>query len=286
MIAVRLIGGLGNQMFQYAAGRALADRLGTGLLLDVRGFATYTLHGFGLTKFRVRASVAGDDDLGSWPEWQRRLLTPLRRVGLRSRFYAEPFFGYDPEWPALGEGVHLNGYFQSERYFSGIRGVLCEDFVPREPLDDGNRRIAGLAKESESVMLHVRRGDYVSDARTLSIHGVCSPAYYQSAVARMREHCRAPRFFVFSNDMAWARENLALGDDAVFVEGNARAPEMDVHLMAQCRHHIIANSSFSWWGAWLGCHPEQRVIAPAPWFDAPHMRAADLLPPTWETLRK
>jgi hypothetical protein len=158
--------------------------------------------------------------------------------------------------------------------------------VPCAPLGEENFRIAGMARESESVMLHVRRGDYVSDARTLRIHGVCSPAYYRAAVTRMREHCANPRFFVFSNDMTWARDNIDLGPEAFFVEGNSRMPEVDVHLMAQCQHHIIANSSFSWWGAWLGSHGQQRVIAPAPWFDAPHMRADDLLPPFWEVLTK
>ena len=286
MIIVRLIGGLGNQMFQYAAARALADRLGKDLLLDVRSFDTYTLHAYGLEKFRVRARRASCNELAAYPEWQRRLLTPLRKVGVRSRFYSEPFFGYDAAWPSLGDGVHLNGYFQSEQYFSPIRSTLREDFIPQTPLSDENRRIASLAQEGDSVMIHVRRGDYITDAKAFSIHGVCGPQYYCDAIALIRQRCSSARFFVFSNDMDWARKNLALGEDAIFVEGNSKNPEVDILLMAQCHHQIIANSSFSWWGAWLGRKSTSITVSPSPWFERQDINESSLIPHEWIRLKK
>lgn len=143
-----------------------------------------------------------------------------------------------------------------------------------------------MAGKGDSVMLHVRRGDYVSNAKTLRVHGVCSIDYYRRAIGVARERLGQPRFFVFSDDLAWSRENLPLGDDAVFVEGNAEAPEMDIFLMAVCRAHVIANSSFSWWGAWLATTDAPLVIAPDPWFDSPDVSAVDLIPASWQTLRK
>lgn len=286
MIIVRLVGGLGNQMFQYAAGRALADRLDVELVLDIRDFKHYRLHAYGLESFRIRARRATADELAAWPEWRRRLARWLKRVTGSGRIYVEPFFGYDSRWPTLGDGVHLNGYFQSANYFSETAACLRKDFTPVASLTDANAEIAEMAQNSESVAIHVRRGDYVSDAKTLRIHGVCSPAYYAAAIARMRERRGKVRFFVFSNDVEWSQENLPLGDDAVFVEGNGGAPEIDIHLMAHCRHHIVANSSFSWWGAWLAGHPEQSVIAPSPWFDSSRLTEGDLIPSNWSRLSK
>lgn len=286
MIAVRLIGGLGNQMFQYAAGRALAERLGTELVLDARDFEHYTLYGYGLDKFAIRAPVATPEQLARWPSWIRRWSRRLRRVGIRTRWYAEIQFHYDSAWESIPDGTMIDGYFQSERYFPGMAGALRREFTPVAPLSPQNAQYAELARGCESVMIHVRRGDYVTNAKTLKIHGVCSVDYYRASIAAMRERLAAPRFFVFSNDMAWARENLPLGDDAVYVEGNGKAPEVDIHLMAQCRHHVIANSSFSWWGAWLGAHPQKIVIAPEPWFDNARHVADDLVPSGWLRLPK
>lgn len=286
MIAVRLIGGLGNQMFQYAAGRALADRLDTELVLDARIFVRYKLHAYGLEQFAVRARAGTSADFARWPEWMRLPSRIAGVVGFRTRWYLEPRFAYDPLWPSLGDNLLVDGHFQSEKYFATIAPALRADFAPRAPLSPTNASIAAIARDCESVMIHVRRGDYVTDATTLKVHGICSPAYYASSIRVLRERVASPRFFVFSNDMAWARANLPLGDDAIFIEGNAKEPEMDVHLMAQCRHHIIANSSFSWWGAWLGESPSQIVIAPDPWFDDLSLTTADLIPAKWMRIPK
>lgn len=286
MIAVRLIGGLGNQMFQYAAARSLADRLGVELVIDTRAFGHYTLHAFGIDRFSIRGRLATPAELSRWPTWMRRPCRLVQRFGIATRWYSEPRFAYDTTWPSLGDNLMLDGYFQSEKYFASIADGLRGDFLPRAPLSAENAAIAGLAREAESVMIHVRRGDYVSNATTLRIHGVCSPAYYEASVAVMRKRLTRPRFFVFSNDMEWAKGNLKLGDDAVYVMGNDKAPEMDIHLMAQCRHHIIANSSFSWWGAWLGKNEGQVVVAPSPWFNTTKMDARDLMVDGWQCLSR
>ncbi len=283
MIAVRLIGGLGNQMFQYAAGRALAERLGTELLLDTRDFEHYSLYDYGLHKFAISTTVASPVQLARWPSWIRRGSRLLRRIGIHTRWYAEIQFQYDAAWESIPDGTMIDGYFQSERYFSDITESLRVEFVPVDLLSQQNAHYAELARDCESVAIHVRRGDYVTNLNALKVHGVCSPDYFETAITYMRERLENPRFFVFSNDMAWARENLELGDNAVFVTGNERDPEIDIHLMAQCRHHIIANSSFSWWGAWLNPSENKMVVAPERWFAKP-MDTSDLIPRQWMRL--
>lgn len=280
MIAVRLIGGLGNQMFQYAAGRALAERLGTELLLDTREFEHYSLYNYGLHKFAIDIPAASPEELARWPSWIRRGSRLLRKIGIHTRWYSEIKFQYDTAWESIPDGTMIDGYFQSERYFADITELLRREFVPVTPLSQQNAYYAELARGCESVMIHVRRGDYVTNIKALKTHGVCTVDYFEASVAYMRERLENPRFFVFSNDMEWAQKNLKLGDDAVFVTGNEQASEIDIHLMAQCRHHIIANSTFSWWGAWLNSSASKIVIAPKCWF-AKSINTRDLIPLHW-----
>jgi hypothetical protein len=280
MIVVRLLGGLGNQMFQYAAGRALADSLGSELVLDVRGFSSYVLHSFGLTQMGVRATVGNDQSLARFPRWRRRILPFVTRVGFKSSWYTESGEAHDPRFAALPDGTYLQGYFQSEKYFAGRRSQLTVDFAPVTPLDEANRAILEQISTTESVMMHVRRGDYVKDQVTFAKHGICSAEYYQAALDVVRARHDNAHIFLFSNDMQWAVSNIDFGGAITPVDLNGDRPHFDIHLMSHCRHRIIANSSFSWWGAWLG-DPRGTTIAPEPWFSDPHLDVSDLYPGDW-----
>lgn len=287
MIVVRLIGGLGNQMFQYAAGLAVAKRLGVELVLDSRGFADYTLHTYGLDALQVSARQLTSAEAARFPEWRRQIARGVHRfTGWQGQYYFEPFFTYNPRWQDLPDHSYLNGYFQSEKYFAEIREQLRAEFAPRAALTATNQSYISQAGDSCSVSIHVRRGDYVTDPRNNNVLGVCSIDYYRRAIDWCRSHLTNPRFFVFSNDMAWSKDNLPLGQDAAFIEGNGKSPEMDMLIMSRCQHHIIANSSFSWWGAWLASTLEHHVIAPTPWFETSTLSAADLLPASWLQLGK
>ena len=197
MIAVRLMGGLGNQMFQYAAGRALAERIGTEFVLDNRSFTHYKLRDYGLNKFAIKAQVGTAEQIARWPLWFRRLSKPLRRLGIRSRWYLETQFHYDSTWNCISDGTIIDGHFQSERYFPGLAEALRQEFIPVAPLSLKNEQYAELACGCESVMLHVRRGDYVSDPHAAKTNGVCTVEYYKNAISTMRAHLEKPRFFVF-----------------------------------------------------------------------------------------
>ena len=266
MIVVKLKGGLGNQMFQYAAGRALSHRIGTKLLLDASAFPDNNNREFGLGKFRINARVAEAEELTAWPEWKRKPCEWLQRVGISTNRYRELKNGFNSNWNSLDDGLGIEGYFQSEKYFSDARDVLLSDFQLVVPLESEALRLAEMAKNCDSIMLHVRRGDYISNPKAAAQMGLCDHEYYRKAVDKISSTVNNPQYFVFSDDLNWVRENMVLPGEPVYVSGHMDAPEIDIMLMAQCRHHIIANSSFSWWGAWLSQHAGGRVIAPQPWF--------------------
>lgn len=288
MVIVRLNGGLGNQMFQYAAGRALADRLGVELLLDTRAFEhalafqPFTRRAYALSPFKLRARLATAADLKGWPVWVVEIGMRLRFVRpLFRRWHFESAITYDPGLRTLHEPVCLVGYWQSERYFIDFADGIRADFTLRDRLCGANARLLELAHSAGSVSLHVRRGDFVGLKNAAQVHGLCSIDYYRHAIDLVRKRCPECHFLIFSDDPQWACAELPLDASAVFVTGNAEKPEQDLILMSACNHHIIANSSFSWWGAWLAVNPSKIVIAPKQWFlNAPH-DISDLIPDGW-----
>ena len=293
MVIVRLTGGLGNQMFQYATGRALADRLGTELLLDTRAFEhalafqAYTRRDYALGPFKLRAKIAAAEELTSWPSWVVEIGLRLRRARpLFRRWHFESAITYDPGVLALRDPVCLVGYWQSERYFSDSAARIRADFTLREALSGANAQLLELARATTSVGLHIRRGDFLSLNDAAQVHGVCSIDYYRRAMSLVRARCPECRFLVFSDDLQWARAELGLDPSTVFVDGNAQTPERDLALMSACKHHILANSSFSWWAGWLGCSPEQIVIAPTPWYASAKLDTRDLAVGRWQYISR
>lgn len=281
VVTVRLLGGLGNQMFQYAAARAVAERTRAEVLLDLRGFESYTLRKPALHRWRIDARIASTRELHRYPEWQLWLSRRLASMGIATRCYNEPRIGFDPAVLAMRTPLHLNGYFQSEKYFAGLRPKLLEEFVPHAPLSPANRRIAQAAAQTNSISIHVRRGDYISDPGNMAVHGICDVGYYDRAIELLKKRTGSATYFVFSDDLDWARRNIHTPGPVFHVEGNENNPEMDIHLMARCRHNVCANSSFSWWGAWLNQTASKIVIAPARWFASSSLDASELVPADW-----
>lgn len=292
MIIARLIGGLGNQMFQYALGRALSIAHNVPLRLDVSAFSNYSLHqGFELDRiFNAHMELAAACDLHEILGWRSNthirslLLRPSMHFLHGRRLIVEPHFHYWNDIQNVQLPCYLSGYWQSERYFLGIASLIRKDFTFTQPLSGLNHDLAREITEKQSISLHIRRGDYVRNPKTLATHGVCSLEYYRLAVAYMAERLAEPYFYVFSDDPEWVHANLTVDYPMVFVDHNRGADSFnDMHLMSLCRHHIIANSTFSWWGAWLNPSPEKIVIAPSKWF-AHEARVDDLFPEGWVTL--
>lgn len=292
MIISQIIGGLGNQMFQYAAARSLSLTRQQPLLLDVASFADYPLHqGFELDKvFHCTESIASIDKLQQLLGWQaaplvRRVLAKSWLSTLRkSALIVEPHFHYWPGISNVPDHCYLSGYWQSERYFQAHVQQLREEFTFKPPLSPKNAELASAIKAVNAVSLHVRRGDYVSDEKNHAIYPLCTPHYYQTAIDYLETRTSNPCFFVFSDDINWTRENLKIDGVIRYIDHNQESQSFnDMRLMSLCRHHIIANSSFSWWGAWLNPDPEKIVIAPKQWF-ANQLDCSDLLPDKWVSL--
>ena len=289
MIIVQIIGGLGNQMFQYAFGRRVADGLGVPLKLDVTLFGTYAKRRYELGGLRIEEAFATDHEIdlalrGRFP----RLLGKAGQVvpwlpKSPGRAVRQHGFAFDPKMLMIRDGAYLEGYWQSERYFDAVADRLREEFVPRAPLGDTVQELAEEMRLGESVSLHVRRGDYVSEPSVSAIHLVCDEAYYARCIEYLAARLYAPRFYVFSDEPAWARDNLRLQFPTTIVADRSNAIDVeDLWLMTQCRHHVIANSSFSWWGAWLDSRLSKVVLTPQRWFRdrAPDYGAA-IRPPDW-----
>lgn len=289
MIIVKLMGGIGNQMFEYAAARRLAHVHNATLKIDLGWFENcqaasprpYELHVFDITEsFASKEEISGlVPAAGS--KWRRLVprFSPARRPGM---FVVEKHFHFDPEILKLPNNVHLDGYWQSEKYFRDVTDTIREEFKVKAAPDENNRRMADMIKDSQAVSLHVRRGDYVTNPATGEYHGTCPLDYYQTAIEMVASKAKNPHFFVFSDDPAWVKENVKSQHPMTFVDFNGpdKAYE-DMRLMSLCRHHIIANSSFSWWGAWLSKNPGKIVIAPSRWFNSQEIDTKDLIPKEW-----
>ncbi len=290
MVVVNLIGGLGNQMFQYAAGRALSLRRDTSLKHDVSDFEGYRLHqGFELHRvFACQVELASHAEVHALLGWRsgQRMMSLLKRRQLAwlrgSRFVVEPHFRY---WSGIKDvpgDCYLAGYWQSERYFADVTENVHNDFTFKNPLSGRNLELSGQIAACNAVSLHIRRGDYVTNVKTSGLLGACSLDYYRDAIAYMVGRVESPRFFVFSDDIEWVKAHLNLDVPCTYIDHNRGADSYrDMQLMSLCRHHIIANSSFSWWGAWLNPCADKIVIAPKRWF-ASTLNSEDLIPQAWK----
>ena len=283
MIVSRLIGGLGNQMFQYAAGRALSLRRGVPFAIDSRAFSDYKTHAFGMQCFSAEFNEA-PPRLLPLPPAEGRLQRLLRRfMPTPLNVYTEKTFTFDAALLSLPDGVYLDGYWQTENYFADFAVAIRSDFTVRHAPSTANQAWLERIAQTHSVSLHIRRGDYVSNAAAAAVHGTCDLGYYERAVAYLRQATGVdPVLFVFSDDPDWVAANLVLPYQIHLIRDNdASTNYEDLRLMTACRHHIVANSSFSWWGAWLDGRPDSITIAPARWFAGDTPDARDLVPQRW-----
>lgn len=280
MITARLHGRLGNQMFQYAAARALAQRLQVPVAVDSRlaerrGEGVLTrVFDLPLTN-PVQLPPLKQDAPLRYALW--RGLGPA--MGLSPRFQRERGLGYNPEFETWQDGSYLHGYWQSARYFAQISDLIRADFTFPDFSNSQNRDMAARIQQGNAVSLHVRRGDYVA----LSAHVLCDQTYYEAALTPILQRLpRDPTIYVFSDDPDWAKANLSLPCTKVVVDFNGPETDFeDMRLMSLCEHNIIGNSSFSWWAAWLNANSQKRVAGPANWFGDAKLTNPDILPPDW-----
>lgn len=278
---------LGNQMFQYALAYRLSRDFNEGISLDGDFlenrflFANWTFRHYELDVFGIEKKYVPSNP------FFRKLLHPVisetfKRIHYGSRYIKEQNGNFIETFP---QGAYLDGWFQSYRYFESYDQDIRDMFTVRTPISEKNQEIVDNIKQAwgTAVSLHVRRGDYVTLAGASKWHGVCSIWYYEIAIQSMIEKVSSPVFFVFSDDITWCRENIHFPDGigAHFIDHNGAAGHEDLRLMYSCAHHIIANSSFSWWWAYLGRNPDRVVIAPKKWLQTDSFNTTNLIPSSW-----
>jgi hypothetical protein len=295
MIIVALKGGLGNQLFQYACGKALALRTNNAFALDISGYGknlnSDTPRYYTLSKFNVDfAKIASDEEI-------RRCKYPydifskswrLIKAKILRKFYIsfnERFFKKINRLDSKKD-IYLDGFWQTEKYFIDKADIIRKDFTLKDPLSPGAQEILNMINGREndlpSVSIHVRRGDVVRDAKTNPYYGICTPEYYTEALDYMKKELGEFKVFVFSEDTEWVRKNISIFQPTVFVSDVKGIKDYEeLVLMSKCDHNIIANSSFSWWSAWLNENKNKIVVTPSEWITRGKWHHKDTIPLSW-----
>lgn len=292
-VTVALYGGLGNQLFQYATGLSMAKHYGASLALDlswfeaVHGMQNTTIRNFALKAFAIQAELK----TGEFPELSeqsifKRLITKiLRRIGLdalQGNIYTEKGFRFDPKIFHLNCPIWLNGYWQSPKYFENLGHDIHSAIGRPQNLSSESTAMLEKISAAQSICAHVRRGDYVTNQHASEMHGLCNVDYYRKGIRLVSADLSNPHCFVFSDDPQWVRENFDVGIPITVVDINdADNAHQDLWLMAACRRFVIANSSLSWWGAFLGMDHGKIVVAPKNWFADKKLDTSDLIPDEW-----
>jgi hypothetical protein len=287
MIIVKLIGGLGNQMFQYALGYHLAKISDTGLKMDIAGFEKYKLHKVAIHHLNIDYgnSVIDNKKINQLTNSYgvRGMLKSSGILKPRIKIIKEKAQDFEPGVISkYDEDVYIDGFWQSEKYFKPVEDEIRERLRVITPASVDNQQLLSKIQTCNAVSVHIRRADYVTNPKTLSFHGICSMDYYLEAARIIKSKISNPVFFIFSDDIEWAKKNIDFAAEQFFADiNNADTNYEDLRLMYSCKHHIIANSSFSWWGAWLNPAKEKIVIAPQKWFNTPGLDSRDIIPDAW-----
>jgi len=282
MIYVRIRGGLGNQLFQYSAARSLADRLNVNLGLDTREYNANSPFEMGLKHFNIRAEFNPKGLMKHKKNGFSKYILDIA-LGNHKNVYKETNLGFNNLFYSLPNKTYLKGYWQSEKYFENNKKNVFEDLRIIAPQSKKNIKISENISKTNSVSLHIRRGDYVTNSSYNMKHGTCSLDYYKRSVDYLSKSLNKNfTIFAFSDDPEWVFKNLKLPMDIQFIDHNSSKKNYeDLRLMSQCNHNIIANSSFSWWGAWLNKSPKRTIISPKEWYIDKNIKNIDIIPNNW-----
>ena len=274
-------------MFQYSIAKAIVKKRNDEFKLDISFYSKQTLRKYELNQFNIEEKIANDNEIiqlagseNTWFKIKRKLgLNPKR---LKSFFVEKEIARFDAEVFEYQEDIYLDGYWQNEKYFKDIREEIIRDFSLKGDISNEAKEYLGDIKNSQSVSLHVRRGDYVQNVNTNSVHGTCDLDYYKKAIKYIEHNVQDSSFYIFSDDMTWCKEHFNFLKNKIFVDDTKSAFD-DMELMKNCKNNIIANSTFSWWGAWLNENEEKIIITPKKWFldDELEQESKDIVCESW-----
>jgi hypothetical protein len=282
MIIVRMVGGVGNQLFCYAYAKSLQQK-GYDVKIDVSTFKFNKIDSYEFDKYDIDIPISTQEE--NKKLFNNSFISKvLRRFGIDiSKKVREKSLLFDEKLLRIDDGSYVDGYFQNEKYFKNVRNILLQQISINQSISsftkDMEKQISCL---DNSCSIHVRRGDMANEIN-MKIHGVCALEYYQNAIKYLKNKLGELNYFIFSDDIEWCKNNLKI-DNAVFVNSEEkRIAHEDIYLMSICNHNIIANSSFSWWGAWLNINDDKIVIAPKDWFSDRELKkqAAEIVPEDW-----
>ena len=282
VIIIEVAGGLGNQMFQYALYQKYLH-MGKAVKLDLFSYENPKSMPFELDLFHLPYDVDTKKERSGYMDQKRlsvyRILDQISGRPKHS-YYAEKLdVGYQPEILNF-ENTYLSGYWQCEKYFMDFRQDVLDLFqFPDQQINLASRSLQEQMRREQAVAVHVRRGDYLLPENSRKYGNICTLQYYKNAMQYMKKRVPDARFYFFSNDPGWVRENLATGDSVIVDCNHGKENYLDMYLMSQCSHNIIANSSFSWWGAWLNQNPDKIVMSPQRWFS--HLEFSDAICEGW-----
>ena len=286
MIYVQIKAGLGNQMFQYAFGRALSIKRNEPLALDISWYenqsAKDTRRSFLLDKYPISARIASAEELKIYKKpWRMLLRKILRRLNYKKDFIFHPSLFKSKQ-------NYFEGHWSNEKYFKKYEEIIRKELIPIPPLSFEAETLYREIKELISqgiipISIHVRRGDCVTNPHAANYQGTVDTTYYDKAYEYIASKFNKDKivFFLFSDDIEWAKNNILPYAKKIFVSCPEIPAYEEAHLMSKCTNHIIANSSFSWWSAWLNPNPEKIVIAPARWLKDTSFDTSDVCPEEW-----
>jgi hypothetical protein len=258
LVISKITGGLGNQMFQYAIAKSIARRNNDNFTLDTSFYPKQTLRKYELNLFNIEKFL---------PKSENIIYKSLKKIRLNSRnYYVEKNISeYDDNVFKYKKNIFLDGYWQNEKYFKDIKDEIIKDFTKTYATDNESKLYLKQIINLNSVSIHVRRGDYINDHQVNKNHGICDLEYYKKTIEYLNSNFNNLTYIIFSDDMDWCKDNFNFLADKIFIDNTKTALD-DLELMKNCKHNIIANSTFSWWGAWLNENQNKIVIAPKRWF--------------------
>lgn len=291
MVVVKLMGGLGNQMFQYAVARSLSIENNTELKLDIsflldrspRPNFVFRDYDLGVFNIKARIAEASEVDIITRKSLLEKVMV---KAGIReTKLYREKYFHFDPQVMRLKPPIYLEGYWQSYLYFQNIADVIRKEFTLKDIIPYSIQQMAHKIRIcNESVCLNVRRGDFVSNPESKRVHGVCDKNYYDRALAYLCRFLKKPNIFVFSDDIEWCQSQFKYDFPITFMMHEEFAGPKFSHyfyLMTQCHHFIIPNSTFAFWAAWYPENQNKIVVAPKNWFNNYSANTNNLIPASW-----
>jgi len=286
MIIVKLVGGLGNQMFQYALGRKLSVEHNTELLLDISWYDSSKDRRYLLDKFYATTKIATKDDIDRVKESSSAKIKNFFRTHHKKSYIKELSSEFDQKMLTVGgKDAYIDGYWQSPKYFLGIEDMIRKEFTLKEKQNEEFNSLLNTIQDENSVSLHIRRADYFAP-KNVVLFATCSLEYYQEAVKLISEKVGTIHLFVFSDDIEWTKQHLAFPTphNVTFVSNGKLVDYQEMMLMSSCKHNITANSTFSWWAAWLNKNPQKVVVSPKKWFIGKTLNDKDLIPETWNRI--